>query len=724
MIEKRPTSEELQNTIEQLKADNTLLKHLAESIPDIFFAFDKKSHFIYWNKACENLTSILSGNAIGKTLYEIFPKTMEMERVEALCSRVIKNNIAESIISNITLNSNEHLFEISAYPAGSGISVYAKNIAEEKRSEEKSVQNETKYQKLVEITNTGFVIIDDTGRVIDANNEYVRLSGHNSIGQILGRNVSEWTAKHDHKRNMEEIKKCLKQGSVKNLEIEYVDKKGSYIPVEVNATTLNTGTDIIILTLCRDISERKQYADKLKESERTARSLLNSSEDIAILIDASDFSIIDINEVALNRLGKQASEFVGKNAFLVLPDNKNHSRQKKMKESVEKVLSIQFEDERNGRFYYNRYNPITDQKGKVTRFAVYSTDITARKLAEKELHFSEEKFSKAFMSIPEAFSIASVKTGKYIEVNEVFLNLTGFTRNEVIGHTSVELNVWICPDEREKYVNALMDHCPIRDYETNFRMKSSEIRKFLISSDTIDLNGELCSISFLQDITERRHFEESLKDSEERYRVFMNSTDDMAFLKDNQFRYLLVNQSNAAFIGKSEAEIIGKTDIELMPDDLAKQCSESDQMAMNSNEVMIKEEKTGDNFYEVHKFKVPLKGGMVGIGGYIRDITKHKKIEKELLEYSQRLKLATASGQLGVWDWNVVENIMIWDDRMFELYGIQKSIQPITVNAWIDGLHPEDRQRAITECNAALAGEKDFNTIFRVSASQWQGIAY
>jgi len=88
--------------------------------------------------------------------------------------------------------------------------------------------------------------------------------------------------------------------------------------------------------------------------------------------------------------------------------------------------------------------------------------------------------------------------------------------------------------------------------------------------------------------------------------------------------------------------------------------------------------------------------------------------EKELFDYSQRLKLATISGQLGIWDWNVKDNVIIWDDRMFELYGINHDTFPNNIDAWTNGLHSEDKQRAIDECNAALNGEKDFNTTFRV----------
>jgi PAS domain S-box-containing protein len=126
----------------------------------------------------------------------------------------------------------------------------------------------------------------------------------------------------------------------------------------------------------------------------------------------------------------------------------------------------------------------------------------------------------------------------------------------------------------------------------------------------------------------------------------------------------------------------------------------------------------------IFEFKSTLNGNWYYIsispivdGKYITaffDITKQKQTEKELADYTQRLKLATSSAKLGIWDWNVKGNEMIWDDRMFELYGIERSSSPISLEIWSNCLHPADKQRAIDECNLALKGVRDFNTTFRV----------
>lgn len=98
----------------------------------------------------------------------------------------------------------------------------------------------------------------------------------------------------------------------------------------------------------------------------------------------------------------------------------------------------------------------------------------------------------------------------------------------------------------------------------------------------------------------------------------------------------------------------------------------------------------------------------------LQDISERKRSEVQMNNLSQRLQLATNAAHLGVWDWNVRDNSMIWDDRMFELYGITRDTSPNNIDAWMNGLHPDDKDTAIIECQAALSGEKEFDSTFRI----------
>lgn len=124
-------------------------------------------------------------------------------------------------------------------------------------AEETQEEKEEKYRALIETTDTGYLILDWEGKVADANREYVRLSGHTALPEIIGRSVVEWTAEYDRERNAAELVKCLQRSFVRGLEIDYVDREGRITPIEIQATVIRKGTSFQIVALCRDITARK-----------------------------------------------------------------------------------------------------------------------------------------------------------------------------------------------------------------------------------------------------------------------------------------------------------------------------------------------------------------------------------------------------------------------------------------------------------------------------------
>lgn len=119
-------------------------------------------------------------------------------------------------------------------------------------------ESESLYRALVETTRTGYVIIDKEGRVLDANPEYVRLTGRRDLKEVLGRNVLEWTAGHEKEKNAAAVARCVRDGYIRDLEVDYVDGAGKTTPIEMNASIVTRGGTPQILTLCRDISARRR----------------------------------------------------------------------------------------------------------------------------------------------------------------------------------------------------------------------------------------------------------------------------------------------------------------------------------------------------------------------------------------------------------------------------------------------------------------------------------
>jgi PAS domain S-box-containing protein len=135
---------------------------------------------------------------------------------------------------------------------------------------------------------------------------------------------------------------------------------------------------------------------------------------------------------------------------------------------------------------------------------------TRRRKAELKLGKSEEKFSKAFRQSPFAITIASARDGCYIDVNETFETQTGWKRDEIIGRTPGEINLWVNPDQRTAFVRELVEKGNIRDLEVLLCRKDGEIRTSLGSAELIEVNGEPCALWVIADITERKLAEEAI----------------------------------------------------------------------------------------------------------------------------------------------------------------------------------------------------------------------
>lgn len=146
-------------------------------------------------------------------------------------------------------------------------------------------------------------------------------------------------------------------------------------------------------------------------------------------------------------------------------------------------------------------------------------DEAVRQQSEAALRLSEDKFSKAFRSSPNPMTIATLETGRLIEVNDSFLQAVGYEREAVIGRTVHELGVWVNPSDRARMTQLLRRDGTIRSLECQFRSRSGELFTTLFSAEIIHIDGELCLIDVAVDITCRLSVEQQLWAAAERDRL-------------------------------------------------------------------------------------------------------------------------------------------------------------------------------------------------------------
>jgi PAS domain S-box-containing protein len=188
---------------------------------------------------------------------------------------------------------------------------------------------------------------------------------------------------------------------------------------------------------------------------------------------------------------------------------------------------------------------------------------------------------------------------------------------------------------------------------------------------------------------------------------------DIVFFKDGQGIYLGCNSEFVRLVGRPREDIIGHTDYDLFPREVA------DFFRMNDREMMVTQASRHNEEWVdypdgsralLDTLKSPLRnadGWIVGVLGVSRDITERKDIE-------ERLQLAIRAAEVGIWDWDVVNDRLTWDAAMYRLYGIAPEQFSGTYGAWEAGLHPEDLQESREAIQRTLRGEGEFNPEFRV----------
>ena len=150
---------------------------------------------------------------------------------------------------------------------------------------------------------------------------------------------------------------------------------------------------------------------------------------------------------------------------------------------------------------------VRDEKGQPLYWQGVKIDITQRKEAEVQASQSEERFSKAFRASPIAISLTRISDGLFTDVNNSFLHLLGYSREEVVGRTALDLSIYPNAEERTKLIEKLLTQGDLRDYEMTTRTKSGEVIHVLFSTELIELNGEAHALATILDITERKRAE-------------------------------------------------------------------------------------------------------------------------------------------------------------------------------------------------------------------------
>lgn len=391
--------------------------------------------------------------------------------------------------------------------------VAVEDITERKQAEEGLRQNEESYRLLVE-QSPDAILVHRRGTIIFANSGAAAFFGASSADELLGKQHLAFV----HPDNREAVKQRIQEFSgdfvsVRRNETRLIRLDGREVYAEVAARTIVYQGESASQLMFRDVSQRKRAEQELRRSE--AR--LAAAQAIAHVGDWSWDIITDEltwSAEMFRIYGVSPQEFDGKPASegkLIHPDDV-WMREKSMKDLLAGKSVDPFEyrivrPDGEERVVQVLGGAVEHDEDVPIRISGVVLDVTERKKAE-------EKFYKAFHASPEPTTIATAAEGRYIDVNESFLRVTGHQREEVIGRTSLELKFWQQSDDRARLLEKLKESGSVRDWEITFRTKSGEPRTAMDSAELVDIAGQKCILSIFKDVTDRRTLEKQLRQAQ------------------------------------------------------------------------------------------------------------------------------------------------------------------------------------------------------------------
>ena len=390
-------------------------------------------------------------------------------------------------------------------------------------------------------------------------------------------------------------------------------------------------------------SQESQFrkTNELKEAEEKTKRILETIAESYVEYD-NEWRYVNVNSKYEETFGQKRDEIIGKVVWELLPQTVGSLQYKELHRAKKENITVRFEAKSLVTGDWFEVNAFPHPDG----LTVYLHNITDRKKAEEKLKESEEKFSKVFHANPGAIAILKPE-GPILEVNDEFINLTGYNRDEIIGRSSVDLN-FVRAEFREKVYKKMQEKGPCHNLELEIQTKSGEKRAVLNTIENVEIKGQKRIISIFYDITERKKSEDALKrvkrDIEGLCKIPLRSS-----LRINpQGIIQFANERALEFFGYSADELIGKhavgtivpehdtagRDLAAMVDEITKNpdgfhSNENENIRKNGERVWMEWTNSGiyDKYGHLKEFL------SVGI-----DATERKKAEETLKESEKRYK--------------------------------------------------------------------------------------
>jgi PAS domain S-box-containing protein len=510
-------------------------------------------------------------------------------------------------------------------------------LVERHRIQEALKESEERYRSLVELSPDA-IVVHREGKFVYVNPAAVKLWGASTADELIDKSILDVVHPdyHDHVRErVDYIQQFQKPTTLAEQKCLRLD--GTEIDVEVTGLPFTSEGKSAVLGVFRDVTEKKQAREALRKAEKRLRTVVASASLILFATDKNGLFTLCEGE-GLKSLSLEPGQLVGQSVFEVYADSP------KVGENISRALTgdaftsaVPIGD----LIFDIRYSPLTDEHDNILGVIGVATDITDNRKAEVSIRESEERYRELFENANDIIYTHDLQ-GNFTSLNRSGERITGYSREEVAMMNVADV---IAPE----YLNLAREMMARKAsekvstvYEIDIISKQGRRVRLEVSTRLIFSDGKPVGVQGIaRDLTERKHSEEALRESQAFFNSFMDNSPAVAFMKDHAGRYVYVNKPFERSFGQKLAFLKGRTSFDWLPPVTAADTHEHDLQVLNSGlpEEIIETVPTEDgtpHHWLVFKFPTIDSAGNKYVAGVGVDISERRRAEEALAQQAER----------------------------------------------------------------------------------------
>ena len=578
------------------------------------------------------------------------------------------------------------------------------DITDQKEAQAALVQNEALLRSIHQTAPMGIGVVRN--RILGWTNEQIsRMTGY-TAEELRGKSARIFYADDEEFDRVGRHKYAdIHSKGTGSIVTVWRRKDGRLINVFLSSTPIDPGdlpAGVVFTAL--DITEKKKAQDDLWRSEEKYRALFENAV-MGIFQSTPEGRFITVNPATATMCGYGSpEEMVAAITDIATQHYVDPAERELFIRAIEEQGFVRNFEHRtyrkDGSVFWVSVNAraVRDRRGKITHYEGTHEDVQWRKDADEALRASEERFSKAFRSNPVPVAISTIDEGRFIDVNDRFLEAFGYRRDEIIGRTSADLAFWTSAESRAEVLKKLRETGSVRNVLNHYKTKSGQLRTGLWSGEIVRLGDRDVLLSILLDITER-------KQAEEKYQSILADIEEFYYETDLRGNLTFFNDAACNIIGYTREELQGKNNRDYTTPQTA------ERMYRVFNSVYRTGEKRKISDYEIIRkdgsrrvleISITLKrderGNPDGFRGLGRDVTDRVKAEEALRLSEERYRAIFENSLVGIFQSSPEGRYIRVNPAFARIYGYESpedaisSVTDIGTQIFVDA---EDRKRCL-----------------------------